>query len=189
MPTNMLQLNNLKHHLLIAMPHLDGSWFGQTVTYICEHNEEGAMGIVLNKPLPIHFSDICDQLEIPRLSNNNPRVFAGGPVSPENGFILHKQQGHWGSTLNVTEQTHLTTSKDILNAIASDTGPQDFRLALGYAGWDSEQLTQELRDNAWLLLEADNDLLFHTEPEQLYQAALARLGISPEFLSSATGNA
>ena len=185
----MQQLNSLKHHLLIAMPQLGDDWFAGTVTYLCEHTDEGAMGIVLNKPLAVTFDEICEQLEIPRLPGIEPQILAGGPVSPEAGFILHCQQGNWGSTLNITEQTHLTSSKDILKAIAAGSGPRDYRMALGYAGWDADQLDAEIRTNSWLTLEASQDLLFGTHPEDLYNAALARLGISAEFLSSDAGHA
>lgn len=185
----MQQLNSLKNHLLIAMPALGDDWFAGSVTYLCEHNDEGAMGIVLNKPLAVTFHDICEQLEIPRMAGVDPQILSGGPVSPEAGFILHRQQGNWGSTLNITEQAHLTSSKDILKAIAGGSGPRDYRLALGYAGWDADQLDEEIRANSWLTLEASGELLFETHPEDLYNAALAKLGISPEFLSSDAGHA
>lgn len=185
----MQELNSLKNHLLIAMPQLGDSWFAGTVTYLCEHNADGAMGLVLNKTLPVHFSDICEQLDIPRMTGIDPEIHAGGPVSPEHGFILHRQQGNWGGTLNVTEQTHLTSSKDILKAIAAGSGPRHFRLALGYAGWDAGQLEAELLTNSWLTVEATPELLFDTAPERMYHAALQRLGVSPEFLSSDAGHA
>lgn len=185
----MQPINSLKNHLLIAMPSLDDSFFAKTVTYLCEHSEEGAMGIVLNRTVPVHLSDICEQLEIPRLANIDPAIYAGGPVSQEHGFILHREQGNWSSTLNITEQTHLTSSKDILTAIASDSGPKHFKLALGYAGWDANQLEQEILANSWLTVEATPELLFETDNADLYTAALAQLGISAEFLSSDAGHA
>ncbi len=185
----MEHLKSLKNHLLIAMPQLEDSWFGGTVTYLCEHNDDGAMGIVLNKKMPVTFDEICEQLGIPRLPGISPEILSGGPVSPENGFILHRQQGDWGATLNVTEQAHLTSSKDILKAIAAGSGPKDFHLALGYAGWDSSQLDEEIRSNSWLTVAATEALLFDTPTEDIYTAALALLGISPEFLSGDAGHA
>ncbi|MAD44494.1 MAG: YqgE/AlgH family protein [Oceanospirillaceae bacterium] len=185
----MEQLQSLKNHLLIAMPQLEDSWFGGTVTYLCEHNEDGAMGIVLNRHMPVTFDEICEQLDIPRLPGVTPDILAGGPVSQENGFILHRQQGNWSSTLNVTEQSHLTTSKDILQAIAAGDGPKDYHLALGYAGWDADQLDEEIRTNSWLTVEASEDILFDTPPEEIYAKALAALGISAEFLSGDAGHA
>ena len=185
----MQQLNSLKNHLLIAMPQLEDSWFEGTVTYLCEHNEDGAMGLVLNKPLTVTLDDICQQLDIPRLAGIDPAILAGGPVSLEHGFILHRQQGQWDSTLNVDEEAHLTSSKDILKAIAAGDGPKDYRMTLGYAGWDAQQLDEELKQNSWLTVEASPELLFETEAKDLYRNALKKLGISPEFLSSDTGHA
>jgi len=185
----MEQLKSLKHHLLIAMPQLEDSWFGGTVTYLVEHNEDGAMGIVLNRKMPVTFDEICEQLDIPRLPGVSPEILSGGPVSPENGFILHRQQGHWTSTLNVTELSHLTTSKDILKAIAAGDGPKDFHLSLGYAGWDAKQLDEEIRSNSWLTVEATDEILFDTPMEDIYNKSLAALGISAEFLSGDAGHA
>ncbi|MFC3680590.1 YqgE/AlgH family protein [Bacterioplanoides pacificum] len=185
----MQQLNSLKNHLLIAMPQLEDSWFEGTVTYLCEHNEDGAMGMVLNKPLRVSLDDICQQLEIERQAGVDPVILAGGPVSMEHGFILHRQQGNWDSTLNVVEEAHLTSSKDILTAIAAGNGPSDYRMALGYAGWDAQQLDEELKQNAWLTIEASPELLFATDAKDLYRSALKQLGISPEFLSSDAGHA
>lgn len=185
----MEQLKSLRNHLLIAMPQLHDSWFAGTVTYLCEHNEEGAMGLVLNRPLPVTFDDICDQLEIPLLMGIHPQIYNGGPVSPEHGFILHQEQGSWNATLNITEQVHLTSSRDILASIASACGPRHYRLALGYAGWSEGQLDKEILENSWLTVPADADLLFNTDADKLYQTALQRLGVSLEFLSSHSGHA
>lgn len=185
----MQQSNKLKHHLLIAMPSLKESSFEGTVIYLCEHNEDGAMGLVINRPLPVSFHDICDQLDIPYALSANPEVLEGGPVNPEHGFILHRQAGTWDSTYSVAEEAHLTSSKDILNAIANGAGPQDYIIALGYAGWDKNQLESELSSNAWLTTEATAQLLFETPIDDLYQAALAKLGVNIGFLSSQTGRA
>lgn len=185
----MQQANDLKHHLLIAMPSLRDSLFEGTVIYLCEHNKDGAMGLVINRKLPVEFHDICEQLGIPYKLTANPIVLDGGPVSPEHGFILHRQEGSWNSTFAVAEETHLTSSKDILKAIASGAGPQDYIIALGYAGWDKAQLESELSSNAWLTTEANPQLLFETPIDEIYQAALAKIGVSVEFLSSQMGHA
>ncbi len=185
----MKELNSLRNHLLIAMPAMADSWFASTVTYLCEHNDDGAMGIVLNKPLDIGFADICLQLDIDRLEHIRPTIFTGGPVSQEQGFILHREPGDWSSTMAVTESVQLTSSKDILRAMAQGRGPHDYLLALGYAGWSPGQLDQELRDNTWLTLEATPDLLFGQDYRDLYDIALSKLGISAEFLSSDAGHA
>ena len=185
----MEHLHSLRNHLLIAMPQLRDSWFEGTVTYLCEHNEEGAMGLVLNRDLPVTFEEVCEQLDITLLSGVNPAVMNGGPVSPEQGFILHQEQGIWGATLSVNEQVHLSSSRDILAAIAAANGPRHYRLALGYAGWSGGQLDREILENSWLTVPADTELLFNTPPEQLYKAALARLGISSSALNSFSGHA
>jgi putative transcriptional regulator len=185
----MQQLNTLRHQLLIAMPGLHQDWFAGSVVYLCEHGDDGAMGLVLNRVMPVTFHDICEQLEIERQPGVQPAVLCGGPVSPETGFILHREPGNWTSTLSIGQHCHLTSSKDILRAIADGTGPESFHLALGYAGWDAEQLERELRDNAWLTVEADDELLFRTPTQVLYDRALQRLGISAEFLSQEAGHA
>lgn len=185
----MLTLDSLKNHLLIAMPQLNDTWFSGTVTYLCEHNTEGAMGVVLNKPLAISFAEVCDQLGITRLPEINPQLLSGGPVSQENGFILHRELGDWAASMTVEHNVHLTSSKDILEAIAADRGPELFRLGLGYAGWSSSQLDSELKENSWLIAEANEEILFHTPTEQLYPAALALLGVSPELIGGDSGHA
>lgn len=189
MSINMQQASNLKHHLLIAMPSLKDSLFEGTVIYLCEHNDDGAMGLVLNRQMPVEFHDICEQLGMPYQLTTNPIVLEGGPVSPEHGFILHRQAGAWGSTYSVGSEAHLTSSKDILEAIAKGRGPQDYVIALGYAGWDKAQLEDELSSNSWLTTEANSQLLFDTPMDEIYQAALAKIGVSVEFLSSQTGRA
>ena len=185
----MKEIKSLRNHLLIAMPQLEDTWFAGTVTYMCEHNQDGAMGVVLNRPLDLDFAEVCDQLEIPRLPSVNAEILCGGPVSQENGFILHREQGNWESTLNVTEQAHLTSSKDILEAIATGAGPRHYLLGLGYAGWSAQQLDKELRENSWITLEATPELIFGTDIHDLYNIALSTLGISAEFLSSDAGHA
>lgn len=185
----MQTLQSLKNQLLLAMPSLEGSYFAGSVIYLCEHNQEGAMGLVLNRTLPITFDHICEQLELPLLTGILPDVLAGGPVSLEHGFVLHREQGNWGGTLHVTEDAHLTSSKDILRAIASGGGPRHYRVALGYSGWSAGQLEDELRSNSWLTVEANADLVFETTPDELYAKALAKLGVSLEFLSGDAGHA
>ena len=186
----MHELNNLTNHLLIAMPALADSWFAGTVTYLCEHNAEGAMGIVLNKPSVHAFSDICTQLDIPLHQSPPPCVLQGGPVRAEQGFILHQeQQQTWSSTLRVTDTISLSSSRDILAAIASGTGPDEYLFALGYAGWGADQLEQELTDNAWLTLEACPELLFHTPSSEVHTRALHYLGIQAMNLSRESGHA
>lgn len=185
----MQELFSLKHQFLLAMPKLKDSYFAGAVVYLCEHNSEGAMGLVLNRTLPVAFFDICEQLELPLNAGITPEVFAGGPVKIENGFVLHREQGNWGGTLHINEEAHLTSSKDILRAIALGTGPKNYRIALGCASWSAGQLEDELRINTWLTVEATPELLFETAPEALYTQVLARLGVSIEFLCGDAGHA
>lgn len=185
----MQHINNLKHHLLIAMPQLNDSWFDGAVIYLCEYNDEGAMGLVLNHPLDVPFSDICEQLSLPCLPSVNPPILAGGPVSQEHGFILHRELGQWQSSLSIDPDAHLTSSKDVLEAIAAGSGPRYYRIALGYSGWTAGQLDEELRNNSWLTLEATPELIYETHPDELYAQALAELGVSIEFLSADSGRA
>ena len=186
----MEELRNLKNHLLIAMPALEDSWFAGTVTYLCEHDEDGAMGIVLSKPSTHHFSEVCEQLGIEGRSGNDPVILQGGPVSPEQGFVLHRNNGQdWASTMKVTDDVSLSSSRDILLSIAAAEGPDEYRFVLGYAGWGADQLEHELSDNAWLTLPATPELLFGTSPENVHSVALKQFGIDVANLSHEAGHA
>jgi putative transcriptional regulator len=182
---------SLRNHLLIAMPTLEDPNFFHTVTYICEHNAEGAMGIVINRPTDISLSDLLKQLDIspdPEL-DTTVNIFEGGPVQLEHGFLLHTPVGNWSASLPVTEQIALTTSKDILEAIAQRGGPMRYLVALGYAGWGPGQLEEEIAANAWLSGPATLALLFDTPVERRWQEAAALLGVDLGLLSSETGHA
>jgi len=185
----MKQLTSLRNQILIAMPQLQDSWFEGTVIYLCDHDENGAMGLVLNKHLDINFDRVCEQLELFRHDHINPPMMAGGPVGTEQGFILHREPGRWQATRVFDAFAHLTTSKDILEAIAKGEGPADYRLALGYSGWSEGQLDNEILENSWLNVEPDAELLYRIPPEQLYEAALAKLGVNLMTLSDESGHA
>ena len=189
MPSDTPSFGSLKNKLLIAMPQLKDSWFDHTVTYICDHNAEGAMGLVLNKESGMDLNEVLEQLDIETTWPANSSVLEGGPVSPEHGFILHTQQGDWDSTLSVSDTIHVTTSKDILLALANNSTDMKNKVALGYAGWDAGQLEQELLDNAWLTIDASERLLFDVPNAEIYQQALATLGIDETFLSADAGHA
>lgn len=183
---------NLCDHFLISMPHLRGSSFEQTLTYICEHSEEGAMGLVVNRPLDLTFAQILDHLDIQKdpIQDAQRHIYAGGPVQVERGFILHSPVEHaWGSSYAINERLHLTTSTDILHAIAEGWGPEQYLITLGYAGWGAGQLEQEILANSWLSCAADLDILFATEPQQRLGAAATRLGVNLDLLSSQSGRA
>lgn len=181
--------SSLKDHFLIAMPALKDSVFDHSVTYICSHDGNGAMGIVINNPTELNLSEVLEQLEIEGSYGHDHVVLLGGPVHQDHGFILHQDQGDWRSTLSVTDNIHVSTSKDILTSLAQGTGPHHYKVALGYAGWEAGQLEQELLDNTWLTVAANKDIIFNTPEKNMYQAALKLLGIDESFLSSEAGHA
>lgn len=187
----MSALTNLTDHFLIAMPSLQDPNFAKTVSYICQHNDEGAMGIVINRPLDLRLPEVLEHMGIDikdHLKADLP-VFLGGPVQPERGFVLHRPVGAWESSLRITAELAITTSRDVLTAIAAGTGPESALIALGYAGWGSGQLEQEMSQNAWLSGPARLDILFDTGIDERWTAAAASLGVDLRLLSSDTGHA
>lgn len=180
---------SLKNQLLIAMPNLDDGNFSRTVTYICEHNEQGAMGIVLNRPSELRLSDIFEHMNIDTSSDSRQKVFIGGPVEEDRGFVLHSHTDNWASTMQITENISISTSKDILEAMAKGDGPQKTFVALGYAGWAAGQLEQEIQNNAWLSGPSDEQIIFDTPSEQRWKAAAKRIGVDLTLLSQEAGHA
>lgn len=187
----MTDTTNLTNHFLIAMPQLADPNFFQTVTYICEHNEEGAMGIIINRPVDISLGEILEHMDISAEPSEHTKkmVYMGGPVQPERGFVLHKPHATWDSTLPITDHISITTSRDILLAIAKQTGPEQYLIALGYAGWGAGQLEREIVDNAWLSGPADDRILFDLPNEQRWSAAAALLGVDLNLISGRPGHA
>ncbi|WOJ97521.1 YqgE/AlgH family protein [Congregibacter brevis] len=183
--------DSLRDHFLLAMPGLDSGLFSGSITYICEHGEAGAMGIVINQPLDLSLGEIFDHLDIdcdPRF--HDQPVLAGGPVQIDHGFVLHpKGEDSWDSSLGVTPKVQLTTSRDVLKAIACGEGPKDFVVALGYAGWSAGQLEEEIANNSWLTLPAENNIIFHTAVENRVAAAASALGIDMNLMSAEAGHA
>lgn len=173
------------------MPTLGDPNFHETVTYICEHNPEGALGVVINRPTEITLGDVFAQLDIevtvPDIAGRP--VFAGGPVQPQRGFVIHRPVGDWQATLAVAEDIGVTSSQDILTAMAQGQGPAQALFAVGCAGWGAGQLEQEFADNAWLTTAADTDLLFEMAPDQRWQAAAKLIGIDINMLSGDAGHA
>lgn len=178
---------SLQGHFLVATPYLGDPRFHGGVIYLCEHNGDGALGVMVNRPLDISLGEILEQLDMDGGELEEP-VFGGGPVQPERGFVLHQPGRQWVNTVAVAEGIRLTTSRDILQAIGEGEGPGQFRVALGYAGWGEGQLEEELAGNAWLTCPAGPELLFHTDWSQLYSAVLRRLGISLNQLSERVGH-
>jgi putative transcriptional regulator len=182
----------LKHHFLIAMPAMADPNFAHSITYICEHNEEGAMGIVVNRPMDLTVGDILSHLKIDEYDDNynDIPVMCGGPVQMERGFVLHRANPHqWENSQLVEGDVCLTSSRDILMAIAHNEGPKDSLIALGYAGWSAGQLDDESAQNAWISVAAEPDIMFATPYEQRWQAAANLLGIDMTLLSDQIGHA
>jgi putative transcriptional regulator len=187
----MRESTYLTNQFLIAMPALADPNFFQTVTYICEHNEAGALGIVINRPLELDLGELLEHLSMPA---ENPAIrsapiYSGGPVQQEQGFVIHSPLGQWGSTLRITDAIGITTSKDILQALAHGEGPDEVLIALGYAGWGPGQLEQEMAQNAWLSGPSDPDIVFRTPFQERWSAAAALLGVDLDLLSADTGHA
>ncbi|MBB3103865.1 YqgE/AlgH family protein [Azomonas macrocytogenes] len=181
----------LKHHFLIAMPHMDDPDFAHALVYMVEHGPEGAMGLIVNRPSGLSLADVLEQLrpdsEPPALCRSLP-IFSGGPVQTERGFVLHPAGPQYLATLAL-ESRSLSTSQDVLFAIADGHGPDRHLIALGYAGWEAGQLEQELIDNAWLTCPATDDILFELPYDQRLNAAAMSMGIDLSLLSTQAGHA
>lgn len=187
---------NLTGHFLIAMPNLADPYFAKSVTFICSHSDEGAMGIVINRPTDMTYETLFDKVNIKLEDTSiaqNPVLF-GGPVQPERGFVLHEPFGDWDSSIIINDKTALTTSKDILEAVAMGAGPKKLLFSLGYAGWTPNQLEQEIVQNSWLSVQAKdeatlNKILFETSHAEQLNATMSLLGFDPAMLSDVAGHA
>jgi putative transcriptional regulator len=191
MPSNTPIATSLAGQVLIAMPGLEDPEFAHSVVYLCAHGEDGAMGLIVNRPLPApSFEQIVRQLKV---ADGEPsRVIAlcqGGPVEGARGFVLHSTDWTGGDSLKVDDNVALTASVDVLKAIATGGGPAQGILALGYANWGPGQLDREMRQNSWLTAEADSELLFGADHQGKWTRALSKLHISPGRLSSQSGSA
>ena len=184
-------LNSLANNLLVAMPSLADGHFAQSVTLVCEHSDKGALGIVLNKPLEMKLGDVLAQMKLDAVQPKTAEqpVLRGGPVHTDRGFVLHRPGGAWDSTHKISEQVQVTTSRDVLAAIARGEGPRDAFIALGYAGWEPGQLEQEILDNAWLSLPVNEQLIYEVPFEQRWQAAWQMLGVHSSRVSLVAGHA
>ncbi|HNZ55767.1 MAG TPA: YqgE/AlgH family protein [Methylophilaceae bacterium] len=188
---------NLTGHFLIAMPAVTDPFFSKSVTFICTHNQDGAMGIMINRPTDITFETLFEKInvELLNLAVADQPVLYGGPVQPERGFVLHKvTDGEWDSTVQIANNIALTTSKDILESVAIGHGPEKMLVSLGYAGWTSGQLEQEIKQNAWLSVQANDtetlhEILYNTDYDRKLSATLALLGVDPAMLSDIAGHA
>lgn len=182
---------NLTHHFLIAMPAMVDPNFSRTLTYICEHNRQGALGIVINRPLDMTLGQLFERIDIPLQNDHFARlpVMFGGPVQTDRGFVLHRPIGQWQATLPVNDELGLTSSRDILQSVGSAGEPDEFVVSLGYAGWAAGQLEHELAQNAWLTVAADAKIIFGLPPEERLPAAMQLLGFDLANLSDVAGHA
>ena len=182
---------DLTQHFLIAMPAMVDPHFSRSLTLVCEHNENGALGIVINRPIDMTLHSLLEQVKIPpeSASFKSVPVHFGGPVQVDRGFVLHRPVGTWQSTLAVGQDIGLTTSKDILEAVARGGGPEHILITLGYAGWAPGQLEHEIAQNAWLTVPANPDILFDMPAEERLAAAMHALGVDYANLSDVAGHA
>lgn len=202
-PPNFAPIN-LTHHFLIAMPGLEDENFAKSVVYLCEHSERGALGLVINKTCEIGLKQLFTNVDLTlqRADLLDAPVFQGGPVQTERGFILHDMvagepsegdvatmETVYASTMSIPGGLELTTSRDVLEAMAMGSGPRRVLVSLGYASWGQGQLESELAENSWLTVEADTALIFDTPIAQRYDRALQLLGIETWMLSPQVGHA
>lgn len=182
---------NLTHHFLIAMPGMVDPYFSRTLTYVCEHNDQGALGIVVNRPIDMTLASLFERLSLTLADRNlaDAPVYFGGPVQTDRGFVLHEPAGEWQSTLRVRDRIGLTTSKDILEAVGRGDGPERILVSLGYSGWSAGQLEHELAQNAWLSVEAKDAILFDTPSDERLPAAMDLLGLDFARLADQAGHA
>lgn len=182
---------NLSNHFLIAMPSMHDPIFGGSVVYLCEHNERGALGVVINKPMDITIDHLLERLNM-KLEIHAPiskPVMFGGPVQEDRGFVLHSPDTEFTSMLRISDQVAFTTSRDVLEAIASGTGPERMLVSIGYAGWSAGQLESEISHNGWLTAPADPAIIFDLPIHERYNAAVRLLGFDPSRLASEVGHA
>ncbi|WP_257274973.1 YqgE/AlgH family protein [Endozoicomonas sp. SESOKO4] len=182
---------SFKNHFLIAMPSMADTSFAGTLTLVCEHSPAGALGIIINRPIGLTLGEIFSQVGIKDTEEcflSPDAIYAGGPVSVERGFVLHSGSDHWESSLEISQGLQLTTSRDILFAMARDEGPDDSLVAPGYAGWGGGQLERELSDNAWLTCKANQQIIFETPFQRRLDAAAKSLGVDLRLLSDQVGH-
>ena len=198
MPTDSAPIN-LTHHFLIAMPGLQDESFSGSVVYLCEHSQNGALGLIINKPSDINLKRLFEKVDLPlrRADLSDAVVFQGGPVQTERGFVLHEPlaavqdgvtEATYASTMVIPGGLEMTTSKDVLEALSTGAGPRRVLVSLGYSAWGEGQLESEIGENAWLTVAADPSLIFDTPIEQRYVKALALLGLQAWMLSPDVGH-
>lgn len=183
--------SNLTNHFLVAMPAMADPNFGGSVVLIAEHSPKGALGLVINRPMELNLQTLFERIDLKLDSTPlaSEPVFFGGPVQTDRGFVLHTPVGAWGSTVSVGDDVGLTSSKDVLEAVAGGRGPERLLVTLGYAGWGPGQLEDEIARNAWLTVAAEPTLIFDVPAEERLSRAFALIGINPVYLSASAGHA
>lgn len=182
---------SLQNHFLVAMPNLIDTFFYQSVVYICEHNEDGAMGLIINRPTQVMLPELLGHLNISNRSEiavNTPVLF-GGPVEKAQGMVLHTKPANWKSSIEVADNIFITTSVDVLETIGTNDGPEDALIMLGFASWEKGQLEEELSENSWLTVPANHDIIFNTPADKRWHAAANILGIDINLMSDTMGHA
>lgn len=182
---------NLTDNFLIAMPAMTDPYFAQSLVYVCEHSENGALGIIVNRPIDMTLASLFEKIELPMEQEKFAEmpVYFGGPVQLDRGFVLHRPVGQWQSTLAVNGNIGLTSSRDVLVSVGNAGDPPEIIVTLGYAGWGAGQLEEELAQNSWLTVPARADILFELPPEERLPAAMLKLGVSFSQLSDVAGHA
>jgi putative transcriptional regulator len=182
---------NLTNHFLIAMPGMADPYFSKSLTLICEHSEKGAIGLVVNKPIEVNYEQLFSQVNIKLTDERlkSEHVYFGGPVLVDRGFVLHHPLGDWHSTLRIDDDTGLTTSRDVLEAMAEGRGPRRVMVTLGYAGWAPGQIEDEIKRNGWLTVAASPAMIFDLPAEQRLGAAMGLLGLNFGNFSDVAGHA
>ena len=183
--------SNLTHHFLIAMPGMSDPNFARSLTYIAEHSDQGALGIIVNRPIDMTLAALFERIDLPLEADGFAAqpVYFGGPVQTDRGFVLHRPAGEWHSTLVVNDEIALTSSRDILQSVGERGEPAEILVSLGYAGWTPGQLEQEIGENSWLTVPADLEIVFELPPEERLAAAMQKLGIDFANLSESAGHA
>lgn len=184
-------VTTLANHLLIAMPSLSDPNFKHAVVYVCENQPEGTVGLIINRPMEFPLSIVFEQLQIApsNIEQNNKPLLFGGPVQPERGFVIHKQHGEWRSSLELRDDVTVTTSNDIIRAIADDKGPKDALVTLGYAGWGEHQLEEEVKENVWLVCPYKPEILYDVPFDKRWEYAGKLIGVDMHQLSAFSGHA
>ena len=186
----MLKEINLRNHFLIAMDD-DSSAFHHTVIYMCEHDKHGSMGLIINRLSGLNLNDIFSSMQITanKTSETSAPVFTGGPVKENTGFVLHRNEGEWESSLQTSKKLAITSSKDIIHALANDDGPDQSLITLGFSGWEVGQLETEIANNVWLVCPANEDIIFNVPITERWHSAIESMGFGSTQLISDIGHA